>query len=875
MVTEAELIEKTRESGREFLRETPSAFGGGIDPETGIRFKKGQRVSVVGVGEQITQVQEAEAAQRVAESRQQAEQLEKALRVRAQITIEAAQRGRGFSSRQIRKKLKEAGTSVQDLRLATRVSAAQFAATGVSPAETIRQQQIEQIQEPLGAGVAQRLGIIETAADALPTTTRDVGEVPASVPSIKRVEIATGPDSVDTTPPQPLTEEPEDSPDAGGFFASIGDFIRSADEAVAQRLTRPVGEFVRGTGIRIEEAKEKVQEVRERPTTLGGFVRLISRGEDEQRARLERGPLGDVALGATEGFLEGLEERPVSTAATFGVGAGVGGAVKGAKLLAAGTRAAKPVGAGLKGAGAVAVGVVGTEIAKEIAGAPTPREKGEVLGEVALELGAFGAGARAGGRAVKFLAEPVKTKVPTRKAIEPEFDEFQLEVVRSGKRTTLSKFDIAGEVSPPVRERISTEFREFAGLKPKAERIIPPRKIKVETPFGAIGEEPFFTTTAIQRGGSRISAIGGRTQRVPTSEFEQTPKTVQFLARELAGRKVKVPLSTKRISQAFPKDTKLDVSEIVGIDLLGRAGRPIKKGKRVKRVLGVSEVRKTAETPEFEFFEVETLFKDISKPFSRARGKPQRLRGRITKLKKPVSLDDFADVGFKTAPTRKRPSRKPSAALLQEFEVPTPARKLPPKQIPIRKAAIIKSDFDRVSPSLSAAIAPRLSSSQFKKVGLDLDQVAKVRTKQAPKGRALVKEDIFQEFAPRLKGRTKARQKAVTRQTPKTEQIPKLRLAPSIKVRGRRVPISPFSRFLQPRRIPAPKGKPIKAPDFDDLFSVKKKKRKRIVDEAEFFTPGFTEKILGITKKITRKEAARLARSGDPFAQRAIPQFLD
>ena len=48
---EKKLVERTREKGREFLRKTPTAFGGGIDPETGIRSVRGQRTSVAGEGE--------------------------------------------------------------------------------------------------------------------------------------------------------------------------------------------------------------------------------------------------------------------------------------------------------------------------------------------------------------------------------------------------------------------------------------------------------------------------------------------------------------------------------------------------------------------------------------------------------------------------------------------------------------------------------------------------------------------------------------------------------------------------------------------------------------------------------------------------------
>ena len=36
-------IVKMSEAGKRYLRKHPGAFGGGIDPETGIRFSKGKR----------------------------------------------------------------------------------------------------------------------------------------------------------------------------------------------------------------------------------------------------------------------------------------------------------------------------------------------------------------------------------------------------------------------------------------------------------------------------------------------------------------------------------------------------------------------------------------------------------------------------------------------------------------------------------------------------------------------------------------------------------------------------------------------------------------------------------------------------------------
>ena len=45
--TEQQLIEEMRQQGREYLKKKPQTFGGGIDPQTGIRTVEGERVSVL------------------------------------------------------------------------------------------------------------------------------------------------------------------------------------------------------------------------------------------------------------------------------------------------------------------------------------------------------------------------------------------------------------------------------------------------------------------------------------------------------------------------------------------------------------------------------------------------------------------------------------------------------------------------------------------------------------------------------------------------------------------------------------------------------------------------------------------------------------
>ncbi len=57
MPTERQLIERMRESGRQYLRKHPGAFGGGIEPSTGIRRVDGRRVSVTTPEEELAGIE--------------------------------------------------------------------------------------------------------------------------------------------------------------------------------------------------------------------------------------------------------------------------------------------------------------------------------------------------------------------------------------------------------------------------------------------------------------------------------------------------------------------------------------------------------------------------------------------------------------------------------------------------------------------------------------------------------------------------------------------------------------------------------------------------------------------------------------------------
>jgi len=135
--TESELIEQT-------FGPTQSTIGGG----TGRTFDP--------VKEQAANDARAAEADRAREAREAAEQkavddqaakraaeLEKALRTRERIRLEAEERGSGFSSREIRQKLESEGTSIGDLRIATRVGRQVSKETGENVFERIREEGID------------------------------------------------------------------------------------------------------------------------------------------------------------------------------------------------------------------------------------------------------------------------------------------------------------------------------------------------------------------------------------------------------------------------------------------------------------------------------------------------------------------------------------------------------------------------------------------------------------------------------------------------------------------------------------------------------------------------------------------------------------
>lgn len=821
----------------------PGRFGRGTS-RLSARAARRRRAAENKLAEQQA-IAAAEAARRAAEeqaatqaAQQKAAEVSVAsLRARTQLKLKAAERGRPFTRVEGQRFLKKKGTSIGELREATRAirGGRLVSSTGESVAAIIEREEGEKLQTKDPSLIQSREPLIPIVGAEEFTSQPDVVKEPGKIAKINEL--------VSETFIQPVREGAE-------RLSKRFEKLRARDDTIGKAATilEPV----------LTSAREKVF-----------FQKNLLAKAEEKLFKT------NIINEAEEAFIKEFEEKPATQAATFAVGGVVGGTLKGVKLVTGPGKFSKSIDL----LGVAVGGKVAFDVTKNIASEPGQKGKGKTLGAAAAGLLSFGAGARAGSRAVKFVAEPKTVIFPTRKVRDPTFREFQAEVIKGGVSKQVGTFTIKGEKSPPRKKIITTEFREFAGIKPKSVTIIPARKFTVKTPKGVVGEEAFFATEAVQRGRSKAVIISGKSKNIAIEDFGSLPKVKQLGLRRLVESKTGRPTSLRTAQTILPKKTKLNVADINTFDFVSRRGKPFPRGKRITRTVGVSRVKPLIKTPDIEVFTSETFFKDVTFPGARATGKTPRLTGTIIRKRKPISLDDFAKEGFPSFPTAKaikksRPSsttQKQITKLLNPFPKPlikasTPrARVIKAKISSTRLVPVAKSQFLSSSKSLQ-------SQSNLNSLERFASKSAQVpQSKQLPRTKQLPQLKQLGEFRqlPRLKQAPRLKQVPQTKQPQKTKQVILLKQGSKL-----RRPIRPPSLFIRPR---APPRRPVtvKPPfKFDIEGKVRRRRRSsKISKEAVVFSPDFVSQIFKVRKKITKRKAREIALSGDPFRERPIPIF--
>ncbi len=354
----------------------PPIFGGGISPETkeALRATTEEKIkadaaisraredrgptTIVGGGrpsgrpttpEEEALIEETRQAglKRIEQKRLAAERsakLEASLRAREDIRRIATERGKGFSRLQIQRELKKRGTSIPELRTATRASIEQFKRTGVRFEEELKKER----------------------------------EVSLTIPKEEK--------EVSITPQQLST-------------------LESLNQRVAEVTTKPVFQFFQDiSGVDLTDPSTAnqskiaiiIERLKGREDVIGSIARFLEPFSPEEKAELfgQTGPVAEFERRSGIGAFTGVKEEPVTTAITFATGFGF--SKLGIPLL---TQVSKLPGGGIvtgavsKGLPLIFFGSKGFEIAvAEGAGA-----KGEVLGRtLTTEVLPFIAGVKLG-----------------------------------------------------------------------------------------------------------------------------------------------------------------------------------------------------------------------------------------------------------------------------------------------------------------------------------------------------------------------------------------------------------------------------------------------------------------------------------------------
>ncbi len=658
--------------------------------------------------------------------------------------------------------------------------------------------------------------------------------------------------------------------------SKIGAAFEEFREEGVEAIVEPIQEIREVARVKIEKARERTRE---------STKFLIDQGLPPEIARS-----GEFLAGVGLGAAQQVTDEPVETALLFGTGGAVGGVIKGAKIVLRkpGAKLAKKLGPKItdfaKGfSKGVITTAIGTPILIDVGGrvieAETPVEKGKEIGEVVAELSVFGVGTKIGSRIASFTVEPIKIRTPTRKVKTPEFEEISVEAIKGGEIKQLSTFEIFGEKRPPILEETTTALRRRLGRKPISKRIIPAQEFNIKTLEAVIGEEPFVVSEVVKgKRKAKITTIEGESKGFSTEEIDTLSALEEFTLKRQIQRKTGRPVSRKTAKILLGKEAELTKSAIISEDVL--KARVVKgalevdlipRGKRVRRSIAISKQKLIGETDKLEIFAVETEFKDITKPFARRAGKTTRLKGRLIAVKEPVLLDRREQIGFRPFGIKKTPLRKSFEDEVSDINL---------KQVRVqRPSPIAKPLIPRVVTPTKTVIRPRTQQRTVEDLALRLGRdlgltrpVTRVVTKEALALRGSLKEKSILKEA--LKEKLGLKEKLALKQSLRVTQKQRSKLALKLSLK-------PLLKQKTKARVAAfPKIKTVSK--FKPLLPLRLKgaRRKLVSDDggfrdALFFTPGFTERVLGVTRIVTRKQLAKEVRTGGfALRGRAIPIFI-
>lgn len=291
---------------------------------------------------------------------------------------------------------------------------------------------------------------------------------------------------------------------------------------------------------------------------------------------------------------------------------------------------------------------------------------------------------------LSFPASKVPMKIVTPLRELSEFSVSPESVVRvsaKGKEVRLSAFEIYTEIKPP---RIELKRVKGQGFLDAIEIEKPSLYVRTKPSEIVKGENPYLALSSKNLKYSKVGSLGEvipvETNFISLSEINSLPNVEKYLFQKLAELKTGGrPVSLKNVNKILSKDDlyirgALEVRGKGKVRGLNKNSIEIEglKGIKVKQYLTLSSAQKAGETKYLEIYDIKTIFKDVTKPFSRASGKTSVLKTKLFELKETIILDK-AEVNFiSPADIIKTPMSKTfSEQILKSIMAKAPPVKVP------------------------------------------------------------------------------------------------------------------------------------------------------------------------------------------------------
>jgi len=631
----------------------------------------------------------------------------------------------------------------------------------------------------------------------------------------------------------------------GGYERQL-EKIRQSQKGVSQSIT-----FLPTKGLEYAEYRTGL----DLPTTFTEAQQNIRESSSFLR---EQGILSEGAIAIGEqisaigvGGLKTVAKRPIEVGGILALSAGVGfaagagiGALSGVSVGAAKVATGGLITLGVAGAIPSVIGTSSQIIAEE-----DVIKRGEIIGESAVFAGAGLYGGFKGFKAGKRLFEPITITKPIKEPIQT-FRETQVPAVKDGKLTTLKTLEIRGETKPPLLKFKTTRFKQFFDITPKQAEVIMPKQFLIKTPVPARGEEP-FTVFKFVKGSKKadiISIRGGQQPIRLKTDISKLTNIEKLLLKRSAGVQDDL-ISEQTLTKFFGKGKTFQRNIITSekqfrIDVGKKTLEVVPYGRRTMTTRAISSLEPVIETPKAELLKGDIRFKDISKPFARARGKTPRLTGEVFILKEPVVSTETPTKFIRPAQITKTPFSKTFQKVVTKQEPTTLAARVPKqilaKTVPLETIKTLTKTMDipvlvrtkqqsRVKevPTIKVKPQERTVTKSMLRPVVKLQE--RFLTTQKPKQeiKSIIKQQTKQVGKQIQKQQQKQIQKQILKQVLKTPGVPK--------------------NLLYPFRPTFPLAKP---PSFDFSFKLGKRKRKfRKITQPTGYSPSLTGAVFRIRGK--------------------------